>query len=166
VTENGFKYNLSDVQSAIGIHQLAKIERFHALRSAYVGVYNRRLIDVEEVEIPPACAYGRHAWHLYALRLNLDKLTIARDEFINELRRRGVGASVHFIPIPLHPFFSQWAAQKRNQCPKALALYERLISLPLYPSLEMEQLNYIADSVQEIARANARRRLVAVGVSQ
>jgi dTDP-4-amino-4,6-dideoxygalactose transaminase len=166
VTENGFKYNLSDVQSAIGIHQLAKIERFHALRSAYVGVYNRRLMDVEEVEIPPACDYGRHAWHLYAVRLNLDKLTIPRDEFINELRRRGVGASVHFIPIPLHPFFSQWAAQKRNQCPKALGLYERLISLPLYPSLDMEQLNYIADSVQEIARANARRRLVAVGVSQ
>jgi dTDP-4-amino-4,6-dideoxygalactose transaminase len=166
VTEPGFKYNLSDIASAIGLGQLEKIERFHALRSAYVGVYNRRLADVEEVEAPPACDYGRHAWHLYELRLNLDKLKIDRDEFINELRRRGVGTSVHFIPIQLHPFFAKYAAQKRNQCPKALALYQRMISLPLYPSLSMEQIHRVADSVKEIAHAHARRRLVAAGVAQ
>src|SRR5262252_6692426 len=76
VLEPGFKYNLSDVQSAIGIQQLKKIERLHALRTAYVGVYNRRLSEIAEVETPPSCDYGRHAWHLYALRLNLDKLEI------------------------------------------------------------------------------------------
>ena len=76
VIEAGFKYNLSDVQSAIGIHQLAKVERFHALRTAYAGVYNRRLADVDEIETPPVCTYGRHAWHLYEMRLNLDRLEI------------------------------------------------------------------------------------------
>lgn len=166
VVEPGFKYNLSDIASAIGLGQLEKVERFHALRSAYVGVYNRRLADVEEVEAPPACDYGRHAWHLYELRLNLDKLTIGRDEFIAELRRRGVGTSVHFIPIPLHPFFSKWAAEKRNHCPKALALYRRMISLPLYPSLTVEQIHRVADAVKEIAHANARRQTVAAGVAQ
>jgi dTDP-4-amino-4,6-dideoxygalactose transaminase len=166
VTEAGFKYNLSDVQSAIGIHQLAKIERFHALRAAYVGVYNRRLADVDEVEMPPVCDYGRHAWHLYELRLNTEKLKIGRDEFIAELRRRGVGTSVHFIPIPLHPFFSKWAPEKRNRCPKAMALYRRMISLPLYPSLTMEQINYVSDCVKEIAQENAKRTLVAAGAAQ
>jgi dTDP-4-amino-4,6-dideoxygalactose transaminase len=166
VTEPGFKYNLSDIQSAIGIRQLEKVERFHALREAFAGVYSRRLADVEEVETPPECDYGRHAWHLYELRLRLDRLKIGRDEFINELRRRGVGTSVHFIPIPLHPFFSAWAAEKRNQCPRALALYERMISLPLYPSLTMEQLQSVTESVKQIALANARRRLVAAGVAQ
>jgi dTDP-4-amino-4,6-dideoxygalactose transaminase len=92
VLEPGFKYNLSDIQSAIGIQQLKKIERLHALRSAYVGIYNRRLADVAELEMPSDCDYGRHAWHLYMLRLHLDRLDIGRDQFINELRGRAASA--------------------------------------------------------------------------
>jgi dTDP-4-amino-4,6-dideoxygalactose transaminase len=166
VTEPGFKYNLSDIQSAIGIHQLAKIERFLALRTAYIGVYNRRLAEVEEVEAPPGCDYGRHAWHLYELRLNLSKLSIDRDEFINQLRQRGVGTSVHFIPIQLHPFFAKWAAEKRNQCPKSLGLYQRMVSLPLYPSLSMEQIQHVMESVKHVVHANTKRRMVAAGTAQ
>jgi dTDP-4-amino-4,6-dideoxygalactose transaminase len=164
VLEPGFKYNLSDVQSAIGIQQLKKIERLHALRAAYVGVYNRRLAELEEVEAPPACEYGRHAWHLYALRLNLDRLDIGRDEFITELRARGIGTSVHFIPISLHPFFARWAQLEQNYCPKADALYRRMISLPLYPSLTMEQIHYVTDCVKQIAASHARRGLVGATV--
>jgi dTDP-4-amino-4,6-dideoxygalactose transaminase len=163
VLEPGFKYNLSDVQSAIGVQQLKKIERLHSLRAAYVGVYNRRLAEIQEVETPPACDYGRHAWHLYALRLNLDRLDIDRDQFINELRGRGIGTSVHFIPITLHPFFSQWAQQERNRCPKADALYRRMISLPLYPSLAMEQIHYITDCVKQIVASHTKREVVAAG---
>lgn len=164
VIEAGFKYNLSDVQSAIGIHQLEKIERFHALRTAYVGVYNRRLSEIEEVETPPGCSYGRHAWHLYELRLNLDRLAIDRDRFIDELRSRGIGTSVHFIPIPLHPFFRKWAHLKQNACPRAMALYSRMISLPLYPSLTMDQIQFVTDSIKEIAAQHARRQIVAAGM--
>ncbi|HLH20623.1 MAG TPA: DegT/DnrJ/EryC1/StrS family aminotransferase [Bryobacteraceae bacterium] len=165
VTEPGFKYNLSDVQSAIGIHQLEKIERFHALRTAYAGIYTRRLAAIGEVETPPQCSYGRHAWHLYQLRLNLDRLEIGRDRFIEELRARGIGTSVHFIPIPLHPFFAPWARLEQNQCPRAIALYERLISLPLYPSLTMEQIHYVTDSIAEIAARHARRQTITAGMS-
>src|ERR1041385_4256181 len=95
VLEPGFKYNLSDVQSAIGIHQLDKLERFHAIRAAYAGIYSRRLADMDEIELPAGCDYGRHAWHLYTLRLNIDRLSIDRDAFITELRNRGIGTSVH-----------------------------------------------------------------------
>jgi dTDP-4-amino-4,6-dideoxygalactose transaminase len=164
VLEAGFKYNLSDVQSAIGLHQLAKIERLHALREAYAGVYQRRLAGVEEIETPPTCDYGRHAWHLYPIRLNLDKLDIGRDEFITELRARGIGTSVHFIPIPMHPFFRRWVKLKRNACPRAMALYSRLISLPLYPALTMDQIQYITDSIKAIAQAHCRRRVVAMAI--
>jgi dTDP-4-amino-4,6-dideoxygalactose transaminase len=166
VLEPGFKYNLSDVQSAIGIHQLAKIERFHAMRAAYVHIYNRRLADVEEIELPPGCDYGRHAWHLYALRLNLDRLEINRDDFITELRGRGIGASVHFIPIPLHPFFARWAHLEQNQCPRALAMYTRIVSLPLYPSLTIEQINQVADAVKQTIAAASRRHTITAGVTQ
>jgi dTDP-4-amino-4,6-dideoxygalactose transaminase len=161
VVEPGFKYNLSDVQSAIGIHQLAKIERFHALREAYAAVYNRGLGDVDEIEIPPQCTYGRHAWHLYAIRLNLDRLGIPRNQFIEELRARGIGTSVHFIPIPLHPFFREWAHLEENQCPGAMDLYPRLISLPLYPSLTIELIQFVTDSIKQIAAQHARRQIVA-----
>jgi dTDP-4-amino-4,6-dideoxygalactose transaminase len=163
VIEPGFKYNLSDIQSAIGIHQLAKIERFHALRAAYAGVYNRRLADTAEVEAPPSCAYGRHAWHLYEMRLNLDRLSISRNEFIDELRQRGIGTSVHFIPIPLHPFFQKWAQLEHNQCPRAMELYGRMISLPIYPSLTMDQIHFVTDSIKQIAVQHSRRQTVAVG---
>ncbi len=163
VLEPGFKYNLSDLQSAIGIHQLAKLERFHSLRAAYAGIYSRQFASCEEVEAPPDCDYGRHAWHLYAIRLNLEKIAIGRDEFITELRSRGIGTSVHFIPIPLHPFFARWAAMERNACPRAMAIYPRLISLPLYPGMTVEEVRYVADSVKEIARSAARRRRFAAG---
>ena len=163
VTEAGFKYNLSDIQSAIGIHQLRKLERFIAVRDALVARYNELLGGLEELELPPACPYGRHSWHLYVLRLNLDRLNIGRDEFMDELRRRRVGASVHFIPIQTHPFFAPWAGEKRNQCPRSLALYERMISLPLYTSMSDNDLVQVASAVRSIAESGRRTRHVAAG---
>lgn len=148
----GFKYNLSDIQSAIGIHQLRKLEGFIKARTRYAELYSQLLGDTEESELPGDKPDCRHAWHLYMLRLNLEKLAISRDEFIKELRERGVGTSVHFIPIPLHPFFAQFAGRPENQCPRALALYPRLISLPLYPAMTAEQVEHTADSVKAIAQ--------------
>ena len=112
----GFKYNLSDIQSAIGIHQLRKLERFIDVRTRYARLYNELLADVAEVELPPDRADCRHSWHLYALRLNLEMLSIDRDEFISALRAKGISTSVHFIPIPLHPFFAAFAHRPENQC--------------------------------------------------
>lgn len=163
VMEPGFKYNLSDLQSALGIHQLAKLERFIAARAARAALYNELLGDIAEVELPQECRYGRHAWHLYILKLKLDDLSIGRDEFIGELRARRIGASVHFIPITLHPFFAPWAVERRNQCPRAEALYERMLSLPLYPSLSEEEIHYVAAAVREIVAATKKIKTVAAG---
>jgi len=151
VHELGFKYNLSDIQSAIGIHQLRKLERFVETRTRFARLFDQLLADVEEVERPEPVRDGRHAWHLYALRLNLEKLTINRSQFISELKKRNVGASVHFIPIPMHPFFAKWAHLPGNQCPNAMKMYPRLVSLPLYPSMTEQEVRYVADSVREIA---------------
>lgn len=161
----GFKYNLSDIQSAIGIHQLRKLEQFIAVRTRYAALYKRMLADVEEVELPPDNPACRHAWHLYSIRLNLDKLTIGRDEFIRALRDRGIGASVHFIPIPMHPFFAPFAGRPENQCPRAAALYPRLISIPLYPAMTEAQVEYVAQAVAAIARDSRRGRPVSAGAA-
>lgn len=152
VLEPGFKYNLSDLQSAVGIHQLRKLEGFLAVRREYVACYHERFRKLEELELPPGDLEGGHAWHLYVLRLRLERLRIGRGEFIEELRRRGVGASVHFIPLPMHPAFRDLAAEERNACPRAAALYERIVTLPLYPAMTRAMVERVADVVEEVVR--------------
>lgn len=162
VVSCGFKYNLSDIQSAIGIHQLRKQERFLEIRTRYANLYNQAFADVPELERPPDSESCRHSWHLYGLRLNLDQLDITRAQFIQELRSKNIGASVHFIPIPLLSFFAPYANLPHNKCPNVLALYPRLVSLPLYPAMSEAQILHVAESVKEIV-GNARKSvLVAV----
>ncbi len=156
----GFKYNLSDIQSAIGIHQLRKLESFIEVRARYARLYNEILKDVGEVELPAERPGRRHSWHLYLLRLNLQNLSVTREDFITELRIRGIGTSVHFIPIPLHPFFAHWARRPENRCPRAMALYARLVSLPLYPAMTESQVEYVANAVKEVARKTRKRPLI------
>ncbi len=162
IVAHGFKYNLSDIQSAIGIHQLRKLEGFVALRTAQANAYHREFAGRDDVELPPERTRCRHAWHLYILRLNLDRLRINRDEFIQCLRQKGIGASIHFIPIPLHSYFARLPLAA-YACPRALELYPRIVSLPLYPGLTDEQLHYIARSVREVLELSRRPRFVAAG---
>ena len=149
----GFKYNLSDVQAAIGIHQLRKLEKFIEVRARLAAVYRDELREVEELETPVEPAGMRHAWHLYAVRLRLEKLRMNRDAFIRALCERGIGMSVHFIPIPLHPAYAGHAGLSAEQCPRAMALYPRLVSLPLYPLMPEEQVRYVAGAIKEVVRA-------------
>ena len=161
VLDCGFKYNMSDIQAAMGVVQLRRLESFIETRRRYASMYNAAFADVDETELPPNSDSCRHSWHLYAIRLNLDRLNIDRAEFIRQLRQRGVGTSVHFIPVPLHPFFASLARLPGNQCPRAMALYPRLISLPLYPAMREEQVRYVGDAVKEVARADKKTRLMA-----
>lgn len=157
VLEPGFKYNLADLQSAIGIHQLRKLEKFIVLRAERAALYGELLADVEELELPTTSAECRHAWHLYMVRLNLNRTRLTRNEFIEELRVHNIGTSVHFIPVPLHPFFANWKEAAIKDCPRAMALYQRMVSLPLYPSLRHQDVVRIAASVKQIL-ANASKK--------
>jgi dTDP-4-amino-4,6-dideoxygalactose transaminase len=164
VEESGFKYNLSDIQSAIGIHQLRKLDQSIQARAALAAAYNRAFAGLAELEIPPQSDDCRHSWHLYALRLNLERLTIDRDEFIDQLRQQDIAASVHFIPIPLHPFFAAHANRPENSCPAALALYPRLVSLPLFPGMSEEQVQHVIGSVERLVQKARRRKWIAAAV--
>jgi dTDP-4-amino-4,6-dideoxygalactose transaminase len=161
VIDCGFKYNLSDLQSAIGIHQLRRQEQFIQRRTEYARIYNEAFEGIQELEIPPDSNDGRNSWHLYSLRLNLDQLEIGRGEFIEALRQKGIGTSVHFIPIPLLSAYRNLAAKPENHCPRALALYERLVSLPLYPAMTEDELRYVAAAVQTVVRDARRARRIA-----
>ncbi len=106
VVECGFKYNMSDILAALGIHQLRKLNRMNARRAEIAAQYDRQFANMDEVEVPPRRTDCQHPWHLYVLRLNLARLTTDRSGFFDALRDKGIGCSVHFIPIPLHPFIS------------------------------------------------------------
>ena len=161
VTAHGFKYNLSDIQAALGIHQLRKLDGFIERRTRFAGIYSREFGDMAEVEVPPESTQCRHAWHLYVLRLNLERLNIDRAEFIRELKTRNIGTGVHFIPIPMLSFFRTMPLAN-HACPRAMELYPRVLSLPLYPAMTEEQIHYVARSVKQIVYRTRRTRFVSL----
>jgi dTDP-4-amino-4,6-dideoxygalactose transaminase len=150
VLEPGFKYNMSDIQASLGIHQLRKQEEFITARRRIASYYRESFRDLDEIEPPADRPEDRHSWHLYFLRLRPEALRFGRDEFIARLKERGVSTSVHFIPIPLHPAYRELAAEPRNQCPEAIHLYSRTLSLPLFPGLTEGELRRIASAVRSV----------------
>ncbi len=156
----GFKYNMSDIMAAIGLHQLVRLDSMNAQRARTADAYSRAFADLPEVEIPPRGAGAAHAWHLYILRLNLDRLSIDRAQFFAEMRQRGVNCSIHFIPIPLHPYY-RGRLEMRDPCALALAEYPRLISLPLYSKMQDGDVSQVIDAVREVVFRFRKRTKVA-----
>lgn len=130
----GFKYNLSDLMAAIGIHQLAKADQFHQRRAEIAAQYTRALADLpmQTPYVHPQVGQDGHAWHLYVIQL-FEK--IDRDRFITQLYDAGIGTSVHFIPLHLHPYWQTLYGFKPEDFPVALRTYQRAVSLPIYPSM-------------------------------
>ncbi len=160
VTECGFKYNLSDILAAIGLVQLRKLDRMNARRAEIAARYNEAFAGLEEVQLPPDRSDSKHAWHLYVLRLKLENLPMDRAQFIEELRALGIGASVHFIPIPLHPYYRR-VLELRDPCERALREYPRLVSLPLYSRMTDEDVDRVIGAVRGIVSGRPHRRLAA-----
>ncbi len=159
VVERGFKYNMSDVLAAIGITQLKKASEHAERRDEIVRHYTRGLAGVEEIDLPPAHAESRHAWHLYIIRLRLDQLTASRDEFVALLAERGVGSSVHFRPIPMHSWFAHYGPM--DVWPNTQREFPRLVSLPIYPGLNEQEREHVITQVREVV-ASCRKRAFAL----
>jgi len=152
----GYKYNLTDVAAALGIQQLKKCEHFWNLRQRCVQWYNEGFKDVPEITAPYVSADVQHAWHLYVIQLNLEQLRISRNEFIDQLRAANIGTSVHFIPLHLHPYYRDTFGYRPQDCPSASAVFERIISLPLYPKMTEAEVQRVIEAVRTIARQNRR----------
>jgi dTDP-4-amino-4,6-dideoxygalactose transaminase len=155
VVECGFKYNLSDLQSALGLAQLHRLDAMNSRRREIAQAYDAAFEAMDELQLPPGSGDPGHAWHLYMLRLRTDRLAVDRAGFIEELRRKHVGASVHFIPIPLHPYFRE-TLELRDPCRRALAEYPRLVSLPLYSSLADHEVERVIRAVKQTVLESSR----------
>jgi len=152
----GYNYKMMDLQASLGLHQLAKLEGFLARRAQIAATYSQAFADCPEIITPSARPEVRHGWHLYPIRLKGAALKIGRDEFIEELRRRNIGTSVHFIPLHLHPYYREKYGFRRGDFPQAEAAYEGIISLPLHPGLKDEDVADVVEAVQEVVRENRR----------
>ena len=135
VLESGFKYNLTDFQSAIGLVQLAKCDAMRNARQAIAERYSAAFSSFEELVIPTVRPDRGTSWHLYVLRLRLDLLTRDRNSFIQALQRRGVACSVHFIPLHMHPYYQREYGYRVGQFPRAEQEYRACLSLPIYPGM-------------------------------
>ncbi len=150
----GYKYNLTDVQSAIGLVQLRKCAEMRSKRAEIARRYNEAFGKLPTLEIPTLKNDRESALHLYILRLNRDKLRINRNEFVAALKQREIGTSVHFIPLHMHPYYRDTYGYDSADFPVATREYERYMSLPLFPDMSEEQIHHVIESVTSIAEQN------------
>lgn len=152
ITAPGYKYNLSDVLAAIGVGQLERFSEMQAWRCKLAAHYDCLLGDISEVRRPVVRSGATHAWHLYTIALDLERLTIDRASFIRELKAENIGSSVHFIPIHLHSHFRTSLGYTEGEFPVAERAYASAISLPIYPGMTERDVEDVCAAVQKIAK--------------
>jgi dTDP-4-amino-4,6-dideoxygalactose transaminase len=152
----GFKYNLTDIAAALGLAQLKKCDRFWKTRERYAALYSEGFRDVPEIVCPRAGADIQHAWHLYVIQLELDRLRINRNEFIQRLQHAGIGCSVHFIPLHLHPYYRDRFGHQPDDFPVASRNFQRILSLPLYSKMTEADVTRVIEMVRNLVKENRR----------
>jgi dTDP-4-amino-4,6-dideoxygalactose transaminase len=157
ITAPGFKYNMTDVAAAMGIAQLRKAERMLRRRSEIARQFNDAFASIPQIQIPHECDDNEHAWHLYMLRLNLDMLSIDRAQFYDALKKRNIGASVHFIPLHVHPYYRNLYGFEPTDFPIAYSEYMREISLPIYSKMSNEDVEDVISAVLGIVDSATKR---------
>ena len=156
VESPGFKYNMTDLQAALGLSQLQRIDEIAVRRREIAHRYAEGLGDVASVQLPVERPGYRHAWHLYPIRLRLDRLDIDRSQFIGAMGARNIGTSVHFIPVHLLTYYREKYDFKPDQFPVALEAFEGLVSLPIYPAMTDSDVDDVMEAVSDIVATNSR----------
>jgi dTDP-4-amino-4,6-dideoxygalactose transaminase len=143
----GYKYNLTDVASAMGLGQLRRVEQMWQRRREIAMQYNEAFGVFRELQIPADRADCQHAWHLYILRLNLDQLRLDRAEFVQQLKELNIGTSVHFIPLHMHPYYRETYGYAPSDFPVAFSEFQRAISLPIYSNMRDQDVKDVINGV-------------------
>jgi perosamine synthetase len=145
----GYNYRLSDVHCALGLSQLEHIDEFISRRKEIVKQYNDAFNDIKGIILPYQADYADSSWHLYVIQLDLENLKVDRNTIFEELKKRNIGVNVHYIPVYLHPYYQQLGYEK-GLCPNAEWLYERIITLPLYPKMTDDDVNTVIKVVKKV----------------
>ena len=146
----GYKYNLTDIAAAIGLHQLRKADQLHEKRTQRARLYSEHLGELDELILPKEMPNRIHSWHLYSVRLKLDRLSVDRAAVISEMKSAGIGTSVHWRPLHLHPYYRETFGYQPSDCPCSAAIYPALMTLPLYPDMTENEVQYVCRTLKEI----------------
>jgi dTDP-4-amino-4,6-dideoxygalactose transaminase len=152
----GYKYNLTDVAAALGLHQLARANDMRRRREIIAMRYREAFAEVEEIEVPLVDKNRIHSWHLFPIRLQTERLSISRNTFMDELKNAGIGCSVHWRPLHLHPYYQETYGWRPEDFPIATALWERLISLPIFSGMQNDQVEHVIDTMKGLCARYAR----------
>ena len=152
----GYKYNLTDVAAALGRAQLGRADWVHQARTRLARIYHERLADLDPLELPAELPDRRHAWYLYVVRLNLERLAIDRAEFVEQLRLRGVHANVAWLPLHMHPYYRDSAGYLPEDFPEAARQWPRVVALPIFPAMTSEDVDAVVDAVRDVVTRNRR----------
>lgn len=154
IREPGFKYTMMDLQAAIGIHQMDKLDWFIERRTNLARLYTLAFQEIEGLKPLHSVPYPqRHAWHLFVVQLELEKLTVDRNRFLELLKERNIGAGIHFPALHLQPYYQEKWGYRRGDCPNAERASERILSLPLFPTMSEEDVRDVVRAVEEILTA-------------
>jgi len=151
VVAPGFKYNLTDIAAAMGRAQLARADELWSARQHLAAAYRRGLADVPGLELPTEHPDRRHSWHLFSIRLDLGVWKQGRDAFIEHLKKRGVGSSVHWMPLHMQPYYRDTYGLRPDDFPVSAALWPRLVSLPLFPTMSTEDVAFVIDAIRSMS---------------
>jgi perosamine synthetase len=154
VDSDGLKANFTDLQAAIGRAQLTRLDDWQRRRAQLALRYDTALRNIAGIELPPRPALGRHAWHLYVIRVGA-RYRLTRDQLALALADRGVGTSVHFIPVHHFPYFRELLGSP--QLPVADRVFSSLLSLPLHPRLTFSDIDYVCAQIADLHRRGGRR---------
>jgi len=147
----GFKYNMTDLQASIGIHQIKKLDGFIKKREEIVHIYDSHFKNISEIAVPMDVAYSiKHARHLYVIQLQRDKLRIDRDRFMQALKDENIGSGIHFTSLHLQHYYKDRFNFKREDLPGAAFISERILSIPLYPRLENNEIILVTKIVRKL----------------
>jgi len=152
VVEPGYKYNMTDVAASIGIHQLKQANAFQQRREWIANQFNEAFADLPMMTPSVARPDDTHAWHLYVLQLDLDKLTVNRDKFIELMAKENIGTSVHFIPLHLQPYWRDRYNYQPEDYPVALDVFNRAMSLPIYPKMTDDDVQNVINAVKKVSK--------------
>jgi len=152
VVEPGYKYNMTDVAASIGIHQLKQAHAFQQRREWIANQFNAAFADLPMTTPSVARPDDTHAWHLYVLQLDLDKLMVDRDKFIELMAKENIGTSVHFIPLHLQPYWRDRYNYQPDDYPIALDVFNRAMSLPIYPKMTDDDVQNVINAVKKVSK--------------
>ncbi len=152
LSEPGFNYRMTDIHASLGLGQLRRLNEFNARRAWLAQRYKELFAETPEIETPVASDDVIHNWYIYVVRLR--GLKISRNDFAEELRKRGIGSAVHFLPATYHPYFQERLGFRKGDCPVAEAEFERILSLPLFPLMTEADVERVVAAVEGIVAAN------------